>query len=124
MARAALEDPHAIEAKVQSRLKLVERCRRILGDGVPMDGKTDEELKLLGIKKVHPDLDLAGKDQSYLDGMFEALLVAIAERNDSLASTRQAIHHHNQATPVNQAYEKWVEQSAKMWTIPLTGSVR
>ncbi len=122
-ARAALEDPQAIETKVQNRLKLVEKCRRILGDETSIEGKTDEELKLLVIKKFHPDIDLSGKDQSYIDGMFEALLVTSAERNDSLAVTRQAIYHHTDSK-ANQAYEKWLEQSAKMWTVPLTGSVR
>jgi hypothetical protein len=121
-AKAALEDPAAIEAKVQSRLKLVETCRRILGEEVALEGKTDEELKHMVIKKFHPDLDLSGKDQSYLDGMFEVLVATKAERNDSLASTRQAIHSHTINT--NSGYEKWLEQSAKMWTVPLTGSVR
>ena len=121
--RAALEDPQAIEAKVQTRLKLIDRCRLILGDDVSMDSKTDEELKSLTIKKFYPDFDLSGKDQSYLDGMFEALVAAKTERNDSLASTRHAIHHNDQQK-ANQAYEKWVEHSAKMWTVPLAGSVR
>jgi hypothetical protein len=61
-AKAALEEPSAIEAKVQSRLKLVEACRRLLGEEVALEGKTDEELKLLGIKKFHPELDLSGKE--------------------------------------------------------------
>ena len=122
-AKAALEDPAAIESKVQSRLKLVEKCRRILGEEVTLEGKTDEELKLLGIKKFHPDLDLSDKEQSYLDGMFAALAVTKAERNDSLVSTRQAIHSQS-ALNTNSGYEKWIEQSAKMWTVPLTGSVR
>jgi hypothetical protein len=123
VARAALEDPQVIEAKVQSRLKLVEKCRRILGDEAVIEGKTDEELKLLVIKKFHPDIDLSGKDQSYIDGMFEALMATSSERNDSLANTRQAIHHNDQ-TKANQAYEKWIEQSAKLWSMPLTGSAR
>lgn len=121
--RAALEDPQVLESKVQSRLKLLEKCRRILGDETALEGKTDEELKLLGIKKSHPDIDLSGKDQSYIDGMFEALLATSAERNDSLTITRQAIHHHADSK-ANQAYEKWIEQSAKLWTMPLTGSMR
>lgn len=122
-ARAALEDPKAIESKVQTRLNLVEKCRRILGDEVAFEGKADEELKLMVIKKFHPDLDLSGKDQSYVDGMFEALVAAKAERNDSLASTRLAITRHDSSN-ANQVYEKWIEQSAKMWTVPLTGSMR
>lgn len=122
-ARAALEDPVILESKVQSRLKLLEKCRRILGDDIAIEGKTDEELKLLGIKKSHPDIDLSGKDQSYIDGMFEALMAASSERNDSLAMTRHAIHQHA-GSKANQAYEKWIEHSAKMWTVPLTGSAR
>lgn len=90
-AKATLEDPLAIETKVQGHLKLVEKCRRILGDEAVLDGKTDEELKLLGIKKFYSDIDISGKDQSYLDGMFEALVSTKAERNDSLTNTREAI---------------------------------
>lgn len=121
--RAALEDPAAIELKVQSRLKLVETCRRILGEEIALEGKTDEEFKLMVIKKFHPDLDLSGKDQSYLDGMFEALVATKEERKDSLASTRQAIHLQS-AININSGYEKWLEHSAKLWTVPLTGSSR
>ena len=121
--RVALEDPQAIETKVQARLKLVGQCRSILGEDLSMAGKTDEELKLLTVKKFHPDIDLCGKDQSYIDGMFEALLATSSERDDSLSNTRQAIFSNNSAK-ANNAYEKWLEHSAKLWTIPLTGSAR
>jgi hypothetical protein len=119
-ARAELEDPKAVDIKVQSRLKLLEKCRKILGWEEILDGKSDEELKVLCITKVHPDLDLAGKEQSYTDGMFDALSVR-EERNDSLMSTRQALIQEQKA---NNAYEKWVESTSKLWSIPLTGSVR
>jgi hypothetical protein len=122
-ARAAAEDPQAVESKVQTRLKLVEKCRRILGDEVSLDGKSDEEIKLMAIKKFYPDVDISGKDQSYIDGMFEAILSQQEQRNDSLSSTRMAIHQPAQSK-ANQAYEKWVEHSAKLWTIPLSGSLR
>lgn len=122
-ARTALEDPKFIEAKLQARLKLVEKCRAILGNDAPLEGKSDEELKLAGLKHFYPDLDPEHHDQSYLDGMFEAVCGLKAARNDSLASTRQAIHKSNESK-ANEAYEKWVEQSAKLWTAPLTGSVR
>ena len=122
-ARAALECPQAIEAKVQARLKLVERCRKLLGDDAMFEGKSDDELKLLSIKRFNPDLDFADKDPSYIDGMFEALSHSVT-RNDSLSSTRQAIvDTKNNITP-HQAYETWLEQSAKMWSLPLTGSLR
>jgi hypothetical protein len=121
-AKAALENPKTIEAKVQSRLKLIEKCRRILGHETIFDGKTDDELKLLVIKKFHPNIDLSDKDQSYSEGMFEALIATNAERNDSLTSARKTIHQgHNTS---NLAYEKWLEHSARMWTMPLTGSLR
>ncbi len=121
-ARVALEDPKLIEAKLQARLKLVERCRTILGNDIDLEGKSDEELKLAGLKHVYPDLDVADKEPAYLDGMFEALVGFKTSRNDSLANTRQAIHSSDQKKS-NQAYEKWVEQSAKLWQAPLTGRV-
>ena len=49
-ARAALEDPKHIEEKLQARLKLIEQCRAILGNEAPIEAKSDEELKLAGLK--------------------------------------------------------------------------
>ena len=121
-AKAELEDPKVVEAKVQSRLKLVEQCRSLLGPDFRPDGKTDDEFKLELIKHFSPDLDLSSKDQSYLDGMFEAICGLKAQRNDSLANTQKAIHYDSQSQ-ANRAYEKWVEQSAKMWTLPLAGTI-
>ena len=66
-AKAELEDPKVVEAKVQSRLKLVEQCRGLLRSDLSADGKTDEELKLMTIKRFHPDADLSGKDPAYFD---------------------------------------------------------
>lgn len=119
-AKAELEDPKHVETKVQSRLKLVERCRAILGNDFSAEGKSDEDLKLEAIKHFYPELDVVGKDQGYLDGMFEAICFIKTTRNDSLATTRQAIHTDSQVKD-NRAYEKWIEQSAKMWTLPLAG---
>ncbi len=119
--RVNLEQPQAIEAKVQARLKLVERCRRLLGEDAMFDGKSDDEIKLWSIKKLNPELDLADKDQSYIDGMFEALSYDV-KRNDSLSTTRQTIAETN-AIP-NHAYQSWLEQSARLWSLPLTGSLR
>ncbi len=121
-AKAQLEDPKALEAKIQARLKLVEQCRSILGQDIRMDSKTNEELKLEAIKHFYPELDVASQDQAYLDGMFEAICLIKTTRNDSLTSTRQAIHTDSQSKS-NHAYEKWIEQSAKMWTMPLAGKI-
>lgn len=120
-ARAALQHPQAIEAKVQARLKLLERCRKLLGEDATFDGKSDDEIKLLSIKKLNPELDLTDKEQSYIDGMFEALSHDV-KRNDSLSITRQTIAENN-AVP-HHAYQTWLEQSAKLWSLPLTGSLR
>ena len=121
VAREGGENPHTIESKVQGRLSLIEKCRRILGDDVSLYGKTDDELKLLGIHKFYPDVDLSGKDHSYIDGMFEAISSKEERRNDSLTNTRQAILL-NEQSKINRGYEAWLEQSAKMWTLPLAGS--
>jgi hypothetical protein len=123
-AKAALEDPQIIEAKVQARLKLVAKCKPILGDDVLFHDKSDSELKLLSIKKHHPDLDLSDKDQNYLEGVFEAVVSSkYAEHNDSLMAARVAADRSPHIGK-NIPYEKWLEHSAKMWTIPLTGSLR
>jgi len=121
-ARAAAEDLEAMESRVQMRLELVQKCQRILGEDA-LGGKSDEELKLMAIKKFYPNVDLNGKDQSYLDGMFETILSQQELRNDSLSTTRMALQQADQSK-INQAYEKWVEHSARLWTIPLSGSLR
>jgi uncharacterized protein len=121
--KTALEDPKAIDAKVRSRIALVEQCRSILGNDTILDGKSDEELKLLAIKHRYPQSDLENKDQVYLEGMFTAILASLAERNDSLTTMRHAIQH-NETKKANAIYEQWLEHSAKLWTIPLTGSAR
>jgi len=120
-AKAALEDPKLIEAKLQARLSLIEKCRVHLGDEFNADSKNEEELKLLVIKKYDPDRDLSEKDQAYVNGMFEGICSLHAIRNDSLTNTRRAIHGHTQAKLSNQAYESWVQQSAKLWQAPLSG---
>ena len=122
-ANAALKDPAAIDAKVQSRTKLLELCRKLLGDDSNLEGKSEDELKIMVINKFYPDINLSDKEQSYIDGMFAAIVAAKAEREDSLTLTRKAIHHHVNHN-ANQAYDKWLEHSAKMWTIPLAGSLR
>jgi hypothetical protein len=122
-ARAALENPHVIDAKVSARIKLVERCKKFLGDDEVFDGKTDDELKILSIKKINPDIDFSDKDPSYIDGMFEALSQSIS-RNDSLSSTRQAIVNAKNNSNPHQAYEAWIEHSSKLWSLPLAGSSR
>jgi hypothetical protein len=122
-ARAALEDPIVLEKRVQSRLGLIEKCRSLLGSESRLDGKSDAELKLEVIKKFYPESDVSKVDQSYVEGMFSAICGMQTSRNDSLTSTRQAIHY-NDHTKASQAYEKWIEQSAKLWSVPLAGSAR
>lgn len=119
-AKSELENPHTIEAKVQSRLKLIEQCRKILGDKAELDGKGDDEIKLEAIKSRYPQHDLENKDAVYVDGMFAAILASLEERNDSLTTARKALEQP--PTPDAQAYKQWLDNSAKMWTTPLTGS--
>ncbi len=87
-----------------------------------MEGKSDEELKLLGIK-VLPDMDLSQKDQSFIDGMFEARSATSSERNDSLTNARQAIRP-KRANQSNEAYNTWLTQTRQDVDHPLTGSLR
>lgn len=121
-ARVSLEDPEALEKRIQSRLALIEKCRSLLGADYKLDGKNDNDLKLDVIGKYYPDSTIPKEDQSYIEGMFNAICGMQASRNDSLAATRQAINQDVQKS--NEAYEKWLEHSAKMWTAPLTGSGR
>lgn len=121
-AKALLEDPKALEAKLQARLSLIDKCRMHLGDEFNADNKDEEELKVLVIRKYDPDRDLGEKDQAYINGMFEGICSLHATRNDSLSTTRQAIHGHMQEKQSNQSYERWVKESAKLWQTPLSGN--
>ncbi|TXG75774.1 DUF2213 domain-containing protein [Candidatus Dojkabacteria bacterium] len=120
-ARALLEDPSILEKRVQTRLALIEKCRSLLGVETNLDGKSDEELKLDVIAKFYPEQNIPKDDASYVEGMFNAICGMQATRNDSLAAARKTI---NSPISVNSVYEKWLEQSAKLWSIPLAGSVR
>jgi hypothetical protein len=117
---AALEDPVAVSTRVNTRIKLLNQCREIVGDDERLDSLSDEELKLAAIKKHYPDLDLKDKGQSYIDGMFDVMAAKI-ERSDSLSDTRHAIHNNAKA---EAAYEKWLSYSANLWSLPLTGSAQ
>jgi len=117
---AALEDPKAVSERVHARLKLINQCKDIVGDGERFDSLSDEELKLLAIKKHYPELDLKDKDQSYINGIFDSLTGKI-ERSDSLGETRKAIHNDSKD---NAAYEKWLSYSASLWSSPLTGTLQ
>lgn len=114
----ALEGPKAVNARVNTRIKLLKQCQEIIGDDECLDSLSDEELKLLAIKKHYPNLDIKDKDQGYIDGIFDALATKI-ERNDSLGETRKAIHNDYKN---NIAYEKWLNYSANLSSIPLAGS--
>ena len=116
----ALEDPQAVSARVNTRMKLVNQCKEIVGDDERLDSLSDEELKLTAIKKHYPDLDLKDKGQGYIDGMFD-VIAAKMERNDSLSDTRQALHNSAKA---EQAYEKWLSYSANLWSLPLASSAQ
>ena len=122
-ARALLEEPNALEKRVQSRLHLIEKCRSLLGQESKLDGKSDEELKLEVINKFYPDQTIPKDDHSYVEGMFNAICGMQASRNDSLTATREALHN-NSSAKTNSGYEKWLKHSAALWSIPLAGSAR
>lgn len=118
--RAQLEKPETIDAKVKSRLAIIDKCRTIMGDDARFDGKSDDEIKLEAIKKHFPKMDLRDRDCSYIDGVFESICLDKYERNDSLNNAREAMASSDDCTP-KAAYEKWIEQSARMWETPLSG---
>lgn len=122
-ARASLENPVAVEKRVQARIALIEKCRALLGPEHKTDGQSDAELKLSVINKFYGGSKPPEGDESYIEGMFNAICGMQAERNDSLTNTRQALNQQAKGT-ADQAYEKWVEHSARLWSLPLTGSLR
>lgn len=122
-ARASLEDPSILENRVQARISLVEKCRSLLGEEITLDGKSDDELKIDVINKFYPEQKIPIDDASYVEGMFNAICGMKAMRNDSLMAAREAIQNNNHPKAHN-GYEKWLEHSATLWSIPLAGSKR
>ncbi len=120
-ARISLEDPIVLEKRVQSRLSLLEKCRSLLSPDIKLDGKSDEELKLAVIYQFYPQQNIPKDDASYVEGMFNAIC-GMKSHNESLTAVRETLHEDARQT--DSSYEKWLLQSAKLWTLPLTGSVR
>ena len=95
----------------------------LLGNESTLDGKSDEELKLDVINKFYPEQSIPKDEASYVEGMFNAICGMKTMRNDSLTAAREALQNSNHSKAHN-GYEKWLEHSAKLWSIPLAGSAR
>ena len=72
-ARAALEDPSALEKRLQCSLALREKCRSLMGHDYQADGKNDVEVKLDVIRKFYPDQTLPKDDPSYVEQIARAI---------------------------------------------------
>jgi hypothetical protein len=122
-ARVSLEDPSVLEKRVQARIDLVENCHALLGEEITIEGKSDEELKFDVINKFYPEQKIPHEDASYVEGMFNAICGMKAMRNESLTAAREAIQN-NSIPKAQNGYEKWLEHSATLWSIPLAGAAR
>ena len=79
----------------------------------------DARLKEDSLKRLYPDLSLAGKQPDYINGLYEASLrQGLLHRNDSLEKTRAVL---NQASDKKSAYDRWRTASSDRWKQPLSG---
>ena len=96
-----------------------QKKRAELEDPKKIDDRVDARLKEDSLKRIYPDLSLAGKNQDYINGLYEASLrQGLLNRNDSLEKTRAAL---NQSVDKKSAYDRWRQASSERWKQPLTG---
>jgi hypothetical protein len=77
----------ALDKRVNDRIALVDRARKLHADLDPA-GKSDTEIKCLAILHVNDAVDVEGKSNEYIDGMFEAM-AASAKDTDAVVKDLQ-----------------------------------
>jgi hypothetical protein len=83
----AATDPKAIEQAVTARVKLVQDCKKIHPE-IEVDGKDDKAIKLEALEKAGFSKErFDGKADSYIDGVFEAKLESIGDAPEPSATT-------------------------------------
>ena len=118
--RQDAEDPKQIETQVKQRLDLLTKCQPYL-DADNLTKLDDRSLKESVIQKINADLELTGRNNSYVDGVFEALLKIKSTRNDALEKTRAATESKldTSLSASETARQKLISNMQKLWEQPL-----
>jgi hypothetical protein len=86
----AATKPEAIAAAVAARTAFETGARKVLGEAVKLDGKSDDEMRREVIGKAFPTIKLDGKSPEYVVGLFEAALAAPAAGTVENPATTEA----------------------------------
>jgi len=119
-----------LPAMVTARVALLEDARSVLGEGAKFDGLTDRKIRETVVGKLQPDIKLDGEPDSFVDGVYRALIAkqAKVESRRGLAAGRAAIgpvpghqdaEEHVDAEEVRLKNQKATE---KAWEKPTVGA--
>ena len=78
----AAQDPARIDSAVAARVDLVSKARKILGPDTEIKG-TDRDVMVAVLKADAKDLDLTGRSDDYVTGMFESTIAKAPVRTDA-----------------------------------------
>ena len=107
--------PEAIEQLVSertaSRLDVLTRAAKVLGDDFNADGKSDREVREAAVKHVHKDVVLEGKSDDYVTARFDAVVDSLQvppAGEDPASKIRRAPTDapRNDAQSEEEAYQK------------------
>ncbi len=111
-ARKDAEDPVKLAARIAARVDLQIKAKEYLGE-TKLDALTDTEIKIAVIKKVDESIDVAGKSDEYVDGVFG---VISSIKHDSTGPLRRAITPRADAqTPQKSARDLMIERNQNAW---------
>jgi hypothetical protein len=125
--KKAREDaaPAALQKKIDARLSLEREAAKVLGSEAKFDGKTDEQIKVEVITKLHPeakariDAEPEATRSVYIQARYDAALEESAEdseRNDDLAEAHRAAETGNRNDgATNNTKRKFYEDEANAW---------
>ncbi len=91
-----------VKAAVAARIDLERKARKVLGDEVKLDDKSDSEVIVDVLVKHDSKFSSEDKSEAYLQARFDLVVEASEVRNDSLAEAREAA----QGKPKKQVEER------------------
>lgn len=122
--KAAQLSDEEIEAKVTERLDLVDEARK-LHPKIETANRSLTEIKIAAIAHVDKKIDLKGKSDDYIDGMFASFVARAPDK--SRQSMRQATQHADSgdqefSDPAGDAQREFEERNAKAWRFDQGGA--
>lgn len=121
-ARADASDPVKFTEKVNARVGLLVHARKVLGDEVKLDSKTDQEVMLDVLAKLSPATKFDGKSADYIQARFDIAIEGLG--STALATARQAANGNGgagaraDADDDVTARQRMIEANRKMSAAP------